>query len=208
MRRTIIFRSFLLILIPFTESKAQTISGRTTYLHASAGLARSEDGLRFLSSYSASQWTPMLNVGLGHRFNRNIGLEAHAATMLTRLNAEGMSVSNNQKTSVAARHSNLMAGLKLFAPMSDRFEMFIRASIGVLFSRSAISSDTGPAFEKSTSNLGYMIAFGFAYRVGNKAILTMQFDFSDPYGSENVWSGDMGLLNIGVIIPLQGPSGL
>ena len=205
MRRTIIFRSFLLILIPFTESKAQTISGSTTYLHASAGLARSEDGLRFLSSYSASQWTPMLNVGLGHRFNRNIGLEAHAATMLTRLNAEGLSVSNNQKTSVAARHSNLMAGLKLFAPMSDRFEMFIRASVGMLFSRSDITAVSDLTLRKSTSNLGYMFSFGFAHRLAGKTVLTIQFDFSDPYGSEDVWYGDMGLLNIGMKFPLDGP---
>jgi hypothetical protein len=34
--------------------------------------------------------------------------------------------------------------------------------------------------------------------------LTAQFDFSDAYGSEDVWTGDLGLLNLGVKYSFKG----
>lgn len=80
---------FLLLSTVVLEMKAQTMPSKTIYLSASAGLARSEDGIKFLIKNSASQWTPMVNIGLGYRFNKYLGIEIHAATMLTTLKAEG-----------------------------------------------------------------------------------------------------------------------
>jgi hypothetical protein len=35
-------------------------------------------------------------------------------------------------------------------------------------------------------------------RITNKLALTTQFDFSDSYGSKEVWEGDLGLLSVGI----------
>jgi hypothetical protein len=43
-----------------------------------------------------------------------------------------------------------------------------------------------------------MVSLGYAYRLTEKVVFTLQFDFSDPYGSEDVWTGDLGLLNAGI----------
>lgn len=43
-----------------------------------------------------------------------------------------------------------------------------------------------------------MVSLGYALRLTDKVAFTLQFDFSDPYGSEDVWEGDLGLLNAGI----------
>jgi len=177
---------------------AQTLSNKTLYAHASAGLARSEDGLKFMVKESASQWTSKLNLGIGYRFNKYLGIETHAATMLTSLKAKGTLVLNNEKAEVTARHSNVMISPKFYLPLGDKSELFLRTGLGFLLSQSEINSPSNPDFKKSTSNIGYMVSLGYAYRLSEKIVFTLQFDFSDPYGSKDVWEGDLGLLNAGI----------
>lgn len=188
----------LFFLVLSVETEAQTQPGKTAFFAASAGLARSEDGLQFLQKNSASQWTPMLNIGIGYRFNTFIGLETHAATMLTDLKAEGKLVSTNENAKVSARHSNVVISPVFYLPIRPNSEIYLRTGIGLLFSESEITSTSNPVFKKSTSNIGYMITLGYARKLNNRVVLTVQFDFSDPYGGADVWSGDAGLLNAGI----------
>ena len=177
---------------------AQTLPNKTLYVHASAGLARSEDGLKFMVKESASQWTPKVNLGVGYRFNKYLGIETHAATMLTSLKANGTLVLNNEKAEVTARHSNVMISPKFYLPIGDKSEIFLRTGIGFLRSQSEINSPSNRDFKKSTANIGYMVALGYAHKLTDKVVFTLQFDFSDPYGSKDVWEGDLGLLNAGI----------
>jgi opacity protein-like surface antigen len=197
---------FLLLLCIYFEVNSQTLPNKTLYVHASAGLARSEDGLKFMVKESASQWTPKANLGIGYRFNKFLGVETHAATMLTSLKAKGTLVGNNEKADVTARHSNVMFSPKFYLPIGGKSEMFLRTGVGFLLSQSTISSPSNPNFEKSTSNLGYMVSLGYAYRLTEKVVFTLQFDFSDAYGSEDVWTGDLGLLNAGIKYSLNSMS--
>jgi len=177
---------------------AQTLPNKTLYTHASAGLARSEDGLKFMVKESASQWTPKANLGIGYRFNKYLGIETHAATMLTSLKANGTLVLNNEKAEVTAIHSNVMISPKFYLPLGEKSEIFLRTGLGFLLSQSEINSPSNPDFKKSTSNIGYMVSLGYAHKLTDKVVFTLQFDFSDPYGSKYVWEGDLGLLNAGI----------
>jgi opacity protein-like surface antigen len=177
---------------------AQTLPNKTLYTHASAGLARSEDGLKFMVKESASQWTPKANLGIGYRFNKYLGIETHAATMLTSLKANGTLVLNNEKAEVTAIHSNVMISPKFYLPLGEKSEIFLRTDLGFLISQSEINSPSNPDLKKSTSNIGYMVSLGYAHKLTDKVVFTLQFDFSDPYGSKDVWEGDLGLLNAGI----------
>ncbi len=42
------------------------------------------------------------------------------------------------------------------------------------------------------------------HKVSARMTLTAQFDFSDAYGSEDVWTGDLGFLNLGVRYSFNG----
>jgi opacity protein-like surface antigen len=189
---------FLLFCASSVKVIAQTFPNKTFYVHASAGLARSEDGLKFMVKASASQWTPKANLGVGYRFNKYLGIETHAATMLTSLKANGTLLLNNEKAEVTAKHSNVMISPKFYLPLGDKSELFLRTGIGFLLSQSKINSPSNPDFKKSTSNIGYMVSLGYAHKLTEKIVFTLQFDFSDPYGSKDVWEGDLGLLNAGI----------
>jgi len=189
---------FFLFCASSVKAIAQTFPNNTLYAHASAGLARSEDGLKFMVKESASQWTPKANLGFGYRFNKYLGIETHAATMLTSLKANGTLVLNNEKAEVTARHSNVMISPKFYLPLGDKSELFLRTGLGFLLSQSEINSPSNPDFKKSTSNIGYMVSLGYAHKLTEKIVFTLQFDFSDPYGSKDVWEGDLGLLNAGI----------
>jgi len=198
MRRLVKLCLFLLFCASSIKIIAQTLPNKTLYVHASAGLARSEDGLKFMVKESASQWTPKANLGIGYRFIKYLGIETHAATMLTSLKANGTLVLNNEKAEVTARHSNVMISPKFYLPLCDKSELFLRTGIGFLLSQSEINSPSNPEFKKSTSNIGYMVSLGYAHKLTDKVVFTLQFDFSDPYGSKDVWEGDLGLLNAGI----------
>ncbi|MFN5231650.1 MAG: outer membrane beta-barrel protein [Bacteroidota bacterium] len=198
MRRLVKLCLFLLFCASSIKVIAQTLPNKTLYVHASAGLARSEDGLKFMVKESASQWTPKANLGFGYRFNKYLGIETHAATMLTSLKANGTLVLNNEKAEVTARHSNVMISPKFYLPLGDKSELFLRTGLGFLLSQSEINSPSNPDFKKSTSNIGYMVSLGYAHKLTEKIVFTLQFDFSDPYGSKDVWEGDLGLLNAGI----------
>jgi len=198
MRYSIKLCLFLLFCASNINLIAQALLNKTLYAHASAGLARSEDGLKFMVKESASQWTSKLNLGIGYRFNKYLGIETHAATMLTSLKAKGTLVLNNEKVEVTARHSNVMISPKFYLPFGDKSEIFLRTGVGFLLSQSTISSPSNPNFEKSTSNFGYMVSLGYAHKLTDKVVFTLQFDFSDPYGSKDVWEGDLVLLNAGI----------
>jgi opacity protein-like surface antigen len=193
-----IFLCLLMVFISSLEIKAQTMPNKSIYLAATAGLARSEDGLKFLIKSSASQWTPMLNIGFGFRINKYLGIEFNTATMLTKLKAEGILVSNSENAMITTKHSSLIISPIFHFPISSKSEIFLRTGGGVLFSTSKINSFSNPNFKKSTSNIGYMITLGYAQKLSDRLTLTVQFDFSDAYGSKDVWEGDLGLLNIGV----------
>jgi opacity protein-like surface antigen len=198
MRYSIKLCLFLLFCASSIKVIAQALPNKTLYVHASAGLARSEDGLKFMVKESASQWTPKANLGIGYRFNKYLGIETHAATMLTSLKANGTLVLNNEKAEVTTRHSNVMISPKFYLPLGDKSELFLRTGLGFLLSQSEINSPSNPDFKKSTSNIGYMVSLGFAQKLTEKIVFTLQFDFSDPYGSKDVWEGDLGLLNAGI----------
>jgi opacity protein-like surface antigen len=198
MRRLVKLCLFLLFCASSIKVIAQTLPNKTLYVHVSAGLARSEDGLKFMVKESASQWTPKANLGVGYRFNKYLGIETHAATMLTSLKANGTLVLNNEKAEVTARHSNVMISPKFYLPLGHKSELFLRTGLGFLLSQSEINSPSNPDFKKSTSNIGYMVSLGFAQKLSEKIVFTLQFDFSDPYGSKDVWEGDLGLLNAGI----------
>jgi len=198
MRYSIKLCLFLLFCASSIKVIAQTLPNKTFYVHASAGLARSEDGLKFMVKESASQWTPKANLGVGYRFNKYLGIETHAATMLSSLKANGTLVLNNEKAEVTARHSNVMISPKFYLPLGDKSELFLRTGLGFLLSQSEINSPSNPDFKKSTSNIGYMVSLGYAHKLTEKIVFTLQFDFSDPYGSKDVWEGDLGLLNAGI----------
>jgi opacity protein-like surface antigen len=177
---------------------AQTVPAKTFYMIGSFGLARSEDGLKFLELQSASQWTPKVNIGFGYRINKYLGIEIHSARMLTTLKADGTLVSNNEIAKVTARHSNVIISPIFYLPISSKSELFLRTGAGILHSNTKINSMSNPNFSKSTSNIGYMVSLGYAHKVSARMTVTAQFDFSDAYGSEDVWTGDLGLLNLGV----------
>jgi opacity protein-like surface antigen len=191
---------FILLLLSISISKvnAQIISSKSFYLNASAGLARSEDGIAFMVKNSASQWTPMLNVGVGYRLNKYVGIELNAATMLTELKADGTLVSNKEKAEITARHSNLVLSPVFYLPTGAKSEVFLRPGLGLLLSNSKIKSLSNPNFEKSNANVGYMVTLGYLRKLNNKMALSGQFDFSDSYGSADVWTGDVGLLTVGI----------
>jgi opacity protein-like surface antigen len=189
---------FVLLLCSFVEINAQTLPAKTFYMIGSFGLARSEDGLKFINTQSASQWTPKANIGLGYRINNFLGIEIHSATMLTTLKADGTLVSNNESAKVTARHSNVILSPIFHLQISSKSEVFLRTGAGILLSNTKINSLSNPNFNKSTSNIGYMVSLGYAYKVSANVVVTAQFDFSDAYGSEDVWTGDLGLLNLGV----------
>jgi opacity protein-like surface antigen len=203
MKRKVIVSLVLALLCIYFKVNSQTLPNKTLYIHASAGLARSEDGLKFMIKESASQWTPKANLGIGYRFSKNLGIETHAATMLTSLKATGKLVINNEKADVTARHSNVMISPKFYLPIGGKAEIFVRTGVGFLLSQSKISNPSNPNFEKSTSNFGYMVSLGYAHKLTDKVVFTLQFDFSDPYGSEDVWEGDLGLLNLGVMYSIN-----
>ena len=46
--------TILILLASSTELMAQTFTNKTLYVHSSAGLSRSEDGLKFMVKESAS----------------------------------------------------------------------------------------------------------------------------------------------------------
>lgn len=198
MNRLVTFSTTLILLTSSVKLIAQALPNKTLYVHASAGLARSEDGLKFMVKESASQWTPEVNLGIGYRFNKYWGIEIHAATMLTSLKAEGTLVLNNEKAQVTARHSNVMISPVFSLPLGDKSEILFRTGVGFLLSQSKINSPSNPDFKKSTSNIGYMVSLGYAKNISEKIVFNLQFDFSDPYGSEDVWEGDLGLLNAGI----------
>jgi opacity protein-like surface antigen len=147
---------------------------------------------------STSQWTPMANLGIGYRFSKYLGIETHAATMLTSLKAKGTLVGNSEKADVTARHSNVMISRIFYLAFRGKSEIFLRTGVGFLLTQSTISSPSNPDFNKSNSNIGYMVTLGYAYKMSTRTSVTTQFDFSDAYGSEDVWTGDLGLLNVGV----------
>ena len=118
--------------------------------------------------------------------------------MLTSLKANGTLLLNNEKAEVTARHSNVMISPKFYLPFGDRSELFLRTGLGFLLSQSEINSPSNPDFKKSTSNIGFMVSLGYAHKLTEKIVFTLQFDFSDPYGSKDVWEGDLGLLNAGI----------
>lgn len=178
--------------------KAGIMPSGTFYVSASAGLARSEDGLGFLVKRSASQWTPMANIGAGYRFNRVLGVELRSAYMLADLKAEGTLLSTNEPVNVTARHYSLVIGPIFHLPLSDRSEVYLGTGAGLLFSNTEMNSPSDPDLQTFTTNIGYMVTIGYARQLSGRVMATMQFDFSDPYGSAGVWEGDLGLLNIGI----------
>lgn len=198
MKQKVIGSLVVVLLCIYSEANAQTLPNKTLYAHASVGLARSEDGLKFMVKESASQWTPKANLGIGYRFSKYLGIETHAATMLTSLKATGKLVTNNEKADVTARHSNVMISPKFYLPFGDKSEIFLRTGLGFLLSQSEINGPSNPDFKKSTTNIGYMVSLGYAHKLTDKVVFTLQFDFSDPYGSKDVWEGDLGLLNAGI----------
>ena len=58
MKRKVIVSLVLALLCIYFKVNSQTLPNKTLYIHASAGLDRSEDGLKFRIKESASQWTP------------------------------------------------------------------------------------------------------------------------------------------------------
>lgn len=176
---------------------SQTISKNAVYLNFSAGLSRSEDGLAFLVYNSASQYAPMLNVGLGYRLNNYLGFELNGATMIGSISATGTLVSNNQQADVKARHSNLVFSPVLSIPFSTKSEFIFKVGGGLLFSQTEINSTSNPDFKQFADNFGYLVALGYSRRINEKIALSAQFDFSDSYGDKDSWRGDLGLLNIG-----------
>ena len=129
MRRLVKLCLFLLFCASSIKVIAQTLPNKTLYVHASAGLARSEDGLKFMVKESASQWTPKANLGFGYRFNKYLGIETHAATMLTSLKANGTLVLNNEKAEVTARHSNVMISPKFTCPLVINLNYFFEQDL-------------------------------------------------------------------------------
>ncbi|MFN5215160.1 MAG: hypothetical protein ACK5DY_11135, partial [Bacteroidota bacterium] len=73
-----------------------------------------------------------------------LGIETHAATMLTSLKANGTLVLNNEKAEVTAIHSNVMISPKLYLPLGDKSEIFLRTGLGFLISQSEINSPSNP----------------------------------------------------------------
>jgi hypothetical protein len=195
----LLFPAFLLpALLCAQGPKAGAMPSGTSYLSVSAGLARSEDGLGFLIKRSASQWTPMASIGAGYRFNRVLGIELRSAYMLTDLSADGTLISKNEPVSVTARHYSLVISPIFHLPLSGRSEVYLGTGVGLLFSNTEMNSASDPDLQTFTTNMGYMVTIGYARQLSSRVMATMQFDFSDPYGSEGVWEGDMGLLNIGI----------
>jgi opacity protein-like surface antigen len=189
---------FLLFLISFIKINAQSSPPKNLYLIATFGLARSEDGLAFLAKQSTSQWTPMVNIGLGYRFGKHFGVEILSSSMITSLKAEGTLISNTQNAKVTTRHSSIVLSPVFYLPFTTKSEVFVRTGAGLLLSTTKINSSANPNFSKSSSNLGYMVAIGYAYKVNPKLTITGQFDFSDAYGKNDVWTGDLGQLNFGI----------
>jgi opacity protein-like surface antigen len=113
-------------------------------------------------------------------------------------------MSNNESAKVTARHSNVIISPIFYLPISSKSELFLRTGAGILLSNTKINSMSNPNFSKSTSNIGYMVSLGYAHKVSARMTLTAQFDFSDAYGSEDVWTGDLGLLNLGVKYSFKG----
>lgn len=89
--------------------------------------------------------------------------------MVTNLKAEGALLITNEKVNVKARHSNVVITPSFHLPLDAKAKYFLNPKI-----------------------LGYM------KRITNALALTAQFDFSDAYGSKEVWESDLGVLNLGV----------
>ncbi len=188
----------LILLLVTIATQSQTIKENTVYLNFSAGLSRSEDGLEFLVKESANQWSPMINIGVGYRFNKNLGIELNSSAMVTSIDANGALKSNNQQVKIEARHSNIIFSPVVFLPISNKSEIFLKVGYGVLFSQSKINTSLNNEDKVSTNNTGYLIGLGYNRQITNNIVLSAQFDFSDSYGKKEVWTGDLGLLHIGI----------
>ena len=160
--------------------KAGIMPSGTSYVSASAGLARSEDGLGFLVKRSASQWTPMAGIGAGYRFNRVLGIALRSACMLTDLQAEGTLISNNEPVNVTARHCSLVIGPIFHLPLSGRSEVYLGTGAGLLFSNTEMNSPSDPDLQTFTTNIGYMVTIGYARQLSRRVMTTMAYK-SNPW---------------------------
>jgi opacity protein-like surface antigen len=188
----------ILLIITSSVIQSQTVKKNTVYFSISSGLSRSEDGLAFLLKDSAKQWSPMINLGVGYRYNKNFGLELNGSTMITPISAEGVFVSNSGKVEIEAKHSNVILSPMVFLPFSNKSEIFLKVGCGILFSKSTIATSSNNDNEVFTDNFGYLIGLGFNKKVSENLVLSAQFDFSDSYGKKEAWTGDLGLLHIGI----------
>lgn len=188
----------ILLIITSSVIQSQTVKKNTVYFSISSGLSRSEDGLAFLLKDSAKQWSPMINLGVGYRYNKNFGLELNGSTMITPISAEGVLVSNNGNVEIEAKHSNIILSPKVFLPFSNKSEIFLKVGCGILFSKSTITTSSNNDNEVFTNNFGYLIGLGYNKKVGESLVFSAQFDFSDSYGKKDVWTGDLGLLHVGI----------
>lgn len=188
----------ILLIITSSIIQSQTVKKNAVYFNFSSGLSRSEDGLAFLVNGSAKQWSPMINVGVGYRYNKNFGLELNGSTMITPISAEGVLVSNSGKVEIEAKHSNVILSPMLFLPFSNKSEIFLKVGCGILFSKSTIATSSNNDNEVFTDNFGYLIGLGYNKKVSENLVLSAQFDFSDSYGKKEVWTGDLGLLHVGI----------
>lgn len=188
----------ILLIITSSIIQSQTVKKNAVYFNFSTGLSRSEDGLAFLVKSSAKQWSPMINVGVGYRYNKNFGLELNGSTMITPVSAEGVLVSNNGKVEIEAKHSNVILSPMFFLPFSNKSEIFLKVGCGILFSKSTIATSSNNDNELLTDNFGYLLGLGFNKKVSENLVLSAQFDFSDSYGKKEVWTGDLGLLHVGI----------
>ena len=188
----------ILLIITSSIIQSQTVKKNPVYFNFSSGLSRSEDGLAFLVNGSAKQWSPMINVGVGYRYNKNFGLELNGSTMITPISAEGVLVSNSGKVEIEAKHSNVILSPMVFLPFSNKSEIFLKVGCGILFSKSTIATSSNNDNEVFTDNFGYLIGLGYNKKVSENLVLSAQFDFSDSYGKKEVWTGDLGLLHVGI----------
>ncbi|WP_162127480.1 outer membrane beta-barrel protein [Flavobacterium phycosphaerae] len=188
----------ILLIITSSIIQSQTVKKNAVYFNFSSGLSRSEDGLAFLVNGSAKQWSPMINVGVGYRYNKNFGLELNGSTMITPISAEGVLVINSGKVEIEAKHSNVILSPMVFLPFSNKSEIFLKVGCGILFSKSTIATSSNNDNEVFTDNFGYLIGLGYNKKVSENLVLSAQFDFSDSYGKKEVWTGDLGLLHVGI----------
>jgi predicted porin len=181
----------MLTLTQFAFSQKQNF-----YSSLAFGYSRAQDAIPSIIVKDVEQMAFHIRAGFGYQFTKNLAVELSYATQTSPLSATGQSAANSLTTKVNSLYSS--AGLHLVGllPLNKTNQLFLSAGYGTLILKSTITQN-GSEEKFSITNGGILLAAGYHRSLSNRVGLQIRFDFSNSYGNEKAWKGDLGCLSIG-----------